>query len=202
MPRIAPTNIFHTMEHKTIKLSRLVGNKGQIEGLPENPRLWDDTDVQNLATSLEESPLLAEARPMLVVASQGKYVVLGGNLRLSAYRKLNADEAPCIVLDKGMSIEKLKEVVMKDNSSFGDWDTDELANKWQAFDLSAWGVDVAGLGEAAAYTGTNKEINTDDWKEDMTLRLRFTPDEMAWVRQRMSEKDPKVELLNALGYEG
>lgn len=125
-------------------------------------------------------------------------MVLGGNLRLAAYKRNKAKEAPCIVLED-LPTEKLLEIVMKDNSSFGEWDTDELANKWGDFQISAWGVNVAGLDAGAEYSGSNKEMNPDDWSEDMTLKIKLTPTQMQWVQKRFEGKDAKVELLNAIG---
>lgn len=98
--------------------------------------------------------------------------------------------------------DRLKEIVMKDNSSFGEWDSDELANKWSDLPLSSWGVDVSGLDAGAEYSGSNKEMDTDSWTEDMTLRLRFTPEQMDWVKKRLEGKDAKKELLTELGYYG
>lgn len=182
-----------------IRTSKLKGNSGQLEGLPENPRLWDATDVEILAESLNDSPLLAEARPLLVYPHEDKYIVLGGNLRLEAYKKNGAKEIPCYVMDN-VPFERLREIVMKDNSSFGEWDADELANKWSDLPLSSWGVDVAGLDAGSEYSGSNKEMNPDDWSEDMTLKLHFTHEQMAWVVKRFEGKDAKKELLTALGY--
>lgn len=189
------------MEPIRITLKKLHGNKGQISGLPANPRTWDATDVDNLAQSITDTPLLAEARPLLVYPYDGKYIVLGGNLRLEAYKKNKQDEAPCFVMDN-VPFDRLKEIVMKDNSSFGEWDSDELANKWSDLPLSSWGVDVSGLDAGAEYSGSNKEMDTDSWTEDMTLRLRFTPEQMDWVKKRLEGKDAKKELLTALGYYG
>lgn len=41
-----------------------------------------------------------------------------------------------------LSEDKLRQFVIADNGDFGQWDYDELANKWDAEDLSNWGVDV------------------------------------------------------------
>lgn len=181
-----------------IPLTKIVGNRGQIEGVPENPRQWDTTDVDRLAQSILDTPLLAEARPLLVCMHGGKYVVLGGNLRLEAYKRNKAKDAPCIIMEGSAAL--LREVALKDNASFGEWDIDELANKWGHLPLSSWGVDVADLDGGSDYTGTNKELDTDGWSEDMTMKLRFTPEELAWVKQRLQGKDARKEILTALGY--
>jgi len=124
------------------KLSRLVMNTGQISGLPKNPRQWTATDVDRLARSIEETPELLDARPLIVVEHGNKFVVLGGNLRLAALKKLGWEEVPCFLIPADAPVEKLKEIVIKDNGSFGEWDFDALANEWADLDLAAWGTGV------------------------------------------------------------
>lgn len=115
-------------------------NEGQIPGLPANPRQWTRDDVEKLARSLEETPELFEARPIIVIPYKGYYIVLGGNMRLAASRENNYTDVPCYVLPETTPLEKLKEIVIKDNSSFGAWDYDELGNNWDDLPLTDWGV--------------------------------------------------------------
>lgn len=122
-------------------LSEIELNSGQIEGLPANPRQWTLSDVERLAASLEETPELLEMRCPIVVSYEGKYVTLGGNLRIAAARHNKVESLPCFVLE-GATIQKMKEIVIKDNGSFGKWDWDSLANEWEGEELVEWGVDV------------------------------------------------------------
>lgn len=128
------------MEIVKLKLSALEPNTGQIPGLPINPRQWTKSDVDSLARSLTETPELFEARPLLVVPHEGKFVILGGNLRYEASRKNKAETVPCTVFPEDTPIEKMKELVIKDNGSFGEWDMDALANEWDDLPLADWGV--------------------------------------------------------------
>lgn len=128
------------METRRIKLTDLVLNEGQIAGLPTNPRQWTKTELNKLKKSLQETPELLEARGILVYPWAGKYLVLGGNMRLSALKALKAKDAPCIVFPEDTPVDKLKEVVIKDNGSFGQWDFDQLANDWGDLPLVDWGV--------------------------------------------------------------
>lgn len=130
------------METRKIKISQLHINKGQIPGLPSNPRQWTKEDVSRLKKSINETPELLEARGAIVYPYDGRYIVLGGNMRFSAVKALGWKEMPCIVLPEDMSKEKLKEIVIKDNGSFGGWDTDALANLWDDLPLCDWGVDI------------------------------------------------------------
>lgn len=128
------------MEITRLKLSELEPNAGQIPGLPMNPRQWTKSDVDKLARSLKETPELFEARPIIVTPNDGKYIILGGNLRYEGARTNKDKDAPCIIIPEGTPIEKMKEIVIKDNGSFGAWDWDMLANEWDDHPLSDWGV--------------------------------------------------------------
>ena len=128
------------MEIKRIRLTDLELNRGQVEGLPSNPRQWGKGELANLVKSIRETPELLDARGLIVWPYAGKYVILGGNMRFSALREMNAMDAPCMVMPEDTPIEKLREIVIKDNGAFGSWDYDMLANEWDDLPLPEWGV--------------------------------------------------------------
>ena len=124
-----------------INLKKLVFNTGQIEGVPRNPRDWTKEDVSRLAASIVETPELFEARPLLVVPRGERFVVIGGNMRLAAARELAMDAPPCYEI-QDRSVDNLKQMAIKDNVSFGEWDTDLLDKEWSACPLKEWGVTI------------------------------------------------------------
>lgn len=128
------------MEITRIRLTDLEQNRGQVEGLPSNPRQWGKGELDDLVKSIRETPELLEARGLIVWPYGGKYIILGGNMRFSALREMNAVDAPCMILPEDTPMEKLREIVIKDNGSFGSWDYDMLANEWDDLPLSDWGV--------------------------------------------------------------
>ena len=128
------------MQILKLKLSELTPNTGQIPGLPSNPRQWTKGDVDKIAKSLKETPELFEARPIIAVMYQGQKIILGGNLRYEGARKNKDKEAPVILFPENTPVEKMKEIVIKDNGSFGAWDIDQLANEWDNGHLAEWGV--------------------------------------------------------------
>lgn len=128
---------------QNIKISQIEINKGQIEGLPKNPRFIKDEKFKKLVKSIEENPEMLGYRELLVYPLDGKYVVIGGNMRLRACKQLGYKEVPCKVLPQDTTIEQLKAYTIKDNSGFGEWDFDLLANEWDVSDLSDWGVDLS-----------------------------------------------------------
>lgn len=127
-------------ETKKIELKLIEPNTGQIVGLPTNPRQWTRDEMDKLKASIIETPELLQARGLVVYPFDGKYIIMGGNMRYNAVKELNMISVPCIVLPEDMPVEKLKEIVIKDNGSFGEWDWDELANQWDEVNLADWGV--------------------------------------------------------------
>ena len=128
------------MEIVKLNIDQLEPNAGQIDGLPVNPRQWTRTDIDSLAKSLRETPELFEARPVIAVPHGDKFVILGGNLRYEASRANKATSVPAVVFPESTPVDKLKEIVIKDNGSFGQWDYDALANEWDDLPLVDWGV--------------------------------------------------------------
>lgn len=156
------------METRQIRIENMEINAGQIEGLPSNPRQWTKEEMERLKKSIKDTPELLEARGAIVYPHGGKYVVLGGNMRLSAVKALGWRTMPCIVLPEDIPVEKLKEIVIKDNGSFGEWDMDALANAWDDLPLSEWGVDVnwENIDVASTSGGSiSRGVSEDDFEE-------------------------------------
>lgn len=157
------------MEVQPIRIKDLEMNTGQIDGLPSNPRQWTKDEMDNLKKSISETPELLEARGAIVYPKDGKYIVLGGNMRLEAVKALGWKEMPCIVLPESLPVGKLKEIVIKDNGSFGEWDMDALANAWDDLPLSEWGANVAWEGIDSGNSGVSGEatsVTEDDFSEE------------------------------------
>ena len=143
-------------------------NTGQVPGLPKNPRQWTKAEIQNLKRSISETPELFMARGLLVYPHNGKYVVLGGNMRLEASKLLKLEQVPCIIFDASTPVDKLAEIVIKDNGSFGSWDYDQLANEWDNKPLTEWGVPAwdPDATEDDKKEEERKEVKEDDFDEE------------------------------------
>lgn len=147
-----------------IALKDLEQNTGQIPGLQANPRQWTKTEIDKIAKSLRETPELFEARPIIVIPSGDKYVILGGNLRFEGCKKNKDKDAPCFVLPEDTPVTKMQEVVIKDNGSFGEWDFDALANEWGDLPLTEWGVPAWDANEGGF--PSQGEAQEDDFDEE------------------------------------
>jgi ParB-like chromosome segregation protein Spo0J len=105
---------------------------------PENPRVIKDVKFQLLVDSIKDFPEMLEKRPLVV---NEDLQVLGGNMRLRAAQEAGLKEI-WIDIAEGWSIEKQNEFIIKDNSGFGEWDWDALANSWDLEDLNDWGLNM------------------------------------------------------------
>ena len=105
---------------------------------PDNPRVIKDHKFKKLVKSIQEFPKMLKLRPIVV---NDDLVVLGGNMRLRACKEAGLKEV-YILRASELSEEEQNEFIIKDNSSFGEWDWDILANDFDADLLSDWGLDI------------------------------------------------------------
>jgi DNA modification methylase len=108
---------------------------------PQNPRIIKDEKFTRLKKSLQEFPQMMTLRP-IVIDDQG--VVLGGNMRLEALKALGHKEIPDEWVKRASELteEQKREFIIKDNSAFGEYNWDVLANEWSDYPLTDWGVDL------------------------------------------------------------
>jgi DNA modification methylase len=111
---------------------------GKIKLNPNNPRLIKDDKFTKLVQSIKDFPEMLEIRPIVV---NDDMVILGGNMRFKACKEAGLKEVP-IIIASGLSEEKQREFLIKDNVSGGEWDWDMLANQWDELELDAWGLDI------------------------------------------------------------
>lgn len=188
------------METRKIKLADIQPNRGQIEGLPRNPRKWDKEEMDRLKRSIEETPELMEARGLIVVEHEGKYVVLGGNMRLAVLQGLdNIEFTPCIVIPQDTPLRKLKEIAIKDNAKFGEWDYDALADEWNEFDLADYGINDFSEDPDDKPAGDGNASPVDD---RVTIEIELSPDEFLFVSGKFREmgETPEAAVLKILNY--
>ena len=171
---------------RVIPLDQLQLNEGQVDWLPKNPRKWTQTDIDRTKKSLDEDADFIQDRPLLAVPGPEKdtFVVFGGNLRLTAARLLGWPGAPVVVYHpEGIRKEDRQTVLrraIKDNGSFGSWDTDELASwDFETFELEDFGVPewiTGGAGSAqhgsAAEAPTAKEDDFEEDKDGILVRCK------------------------------
>jgi len=115
---------------KKVKITEVIAN-------PNNPRLIKDDKFKKLVKSIQEFPDMLNVRPIVVNTDM---VVLGGNMRLKAIKEAGIKEINVDIVD--WNEQQQKEFIVKDNVGYGEWDWEDLANNWDAEELTDWGLDI------------------------------------------------------------
>ena len=115
---------------KKVKITEVIAN-------PNNPRLIKDDKFRKLVKSIQDFPDMLNVRPIVVNKDM---VVLGGNMRLKAIKEAGHTEVAVEIVD--WNEQQQKEFIVKDNVGYGEWDWDDLANNWDAQELTDWGLDI------------------------------------------------------------
>jgi uncharacterized ParB-like nuclease family protein len=129
------------VEIREIPINEIVENKGQIPDVPKNPRKINKRRFEELKESIQNSPEMKKLNEVKVLPFGGKYIVIGGNMRLKAYRELGYKKILCKVLPEDTKAEKIREYIIQDNNEFGENDLDVLAECWNGDELSKWNID-------------------------------------------------------------
>jgi hypothetical protein len=109
----------------------------EIKLNPNNPRLIKDDKFAKLVQSIKDFPEMLEIRPIVV---NDDMIILGGNMRYKACKEAGLKEVH-IIKASGLSEEKQREFLIKDNVSGGEWDFD-LLKEWDKLKLEEWGLEL------------------------------------------------------------
>ena len=172
----------------------------KIKANPNNPRLIKGDKFKKLVQSIKDFPEMLKLRPIVV---NKKMVVLGGNMRLKACIDAGLKE---IWVAKAWELtpEQENEFIIKDNSNFGDWDWDILANIWDNQKLNDWGIDVWQPEEQIDYSvlddiDLDEEIQTmyDQTKKAIILEYstEVYEDKVRKVYEKLKNKGVNLQEL-------
>ena len=115
---------------------RAISELNELEG---NPRTIKKDDFERLKKSIQENQDYFEARPIILSDRTGKLVIIAGNQRYKAAKAIGLTEVPTVLLS-GLTEEREREIVIRDNVENGEWDFEILANEWDIESLQDWGV--------------------------------------------------------------
>lgn len=160
----------------------------QIRPNPDNPRFIKEGKFEKLVKSIKEFPEMLELRPIVVNQDM---VVLGGNMRLKACEEAGIEQVPIIFADN-LTEEQQKEFIIKDNSSFGEWDWDLLANEWDTDLLEDWGIDLPVLLEEPDMD----DLIADPKSKPATMKITFDSPE------QLQKAEIDIQELIDRKYEG
>lgn len=135
-----------------------------LRKLPNNPRVIKDQAFKTLCKSIQDNPDYFEARPCILSDRTGELIIIAGNQRFEAAKFLKLKEIPTHLIS-GLTEEREKEIIIRDNVANGEWDMDLLANEWNEADLKEWGVNTV-------WSGLDVNNMTDD---DINIDEEFDP---------------------------
>ena len=165
----------------------------QIKSNPNNPRIIKDHKFKQLVKSIQDFPQMLELRPIVIDENN---MVLGGNMRLKACLEAGLTDVP-VIHANNLSDEKKKEFIVKDNVGYGEWDWDDLANNWDALELTEWGLDIPN------FDVNNLEAEEDDFavpdggtKTDIVLGDLFEIGEHRLLCGDSTDSDQVAKLMN------
>jgi DNA modification methylase len=170
---------------KKVKITEVITN-------PNNPRLIKDDKFRKLVKSIQDFPDMLNVRPIVVNKDM---VVLGGNMRLKAIKEAGHTEVAVEIVD--WNEQEQKEFIVKDNVGYGEWDWDDLANNWDAQELTEWGLDIPN------FDATVLEAEEDDFavpeggiETDIVLGDLFEIGEHRLLCGDSTDSDQVAKLMN------
>lgn len=162
---------------------------------PSNPRTITGEKFDKLVKSIRDFPEMLDIRPVVV---NNDMVVLGGNMRLKAAQEAGMTEI-AVIKASDLTPEQQREFIIKDNVGFGDWDWELIGQDWDGELLEDWGLDVVNMD----FSDYNKEIDTNDFADEMQMVLKYNEADYWKVKEQLSKiaETPEQSVWKLLGNE-
>lgn len=173
------------VEIKELPIDQLVENKGQIPGVPKNPRKISKRRFEELKKSIERSPEMRKLSEVKVFPFNGKYVVIGGTQRKKAYKELGYKTVLCKILPEDTPPEKIREYIIQDNNAFGENDLDILAENWKADELTEWCIGLEIYEKKPEQDEIKGEVEfTEVLNEEHNYLVLYFDNEVDWLQAK------------------
>jgi len=163
-----------------------------IKANPNNPRLIKDDKFHKLVKSIQEFPEMLNLRPIVVNADS---IVLGGNMRLKACKEAGLKQVP-VIFAEDLTEEQQKQFIIKDNVGFGEWDWEDLANNWNAEELSEWGLDIPDFKVQEVEAQEDDYEIPEELKTDIVLGDLFEIGEHRLLCGDSTDSEQVAKLMN------
>lgn len=166
----------------------------ELNLLPENPRKISKADLDRLVDSIHLNGFW-EHRPLAIVERGGRFIVLCGNQRLRAAKKLKIEEVPTLLYTE-MSKDEENELILRDNINNGEWDFNALNVEEMFADVNFdfIGLDIPGV-DIEKPKKSAKVDNVDDSEDEGHESESFY---RSMFRDVLYESDNEFEIPNLL----
>lgn len=183
------------VELMELPIGELVENTGQIPGVPTNPRKISKEKFNALCESIRKSPEMKSLDEVKVYPYDGKYVVISGNHRFRAYKKLKWENVLCKVLPADLPKEKLREYVIKENMHYAEND-EKLLSSWDIKELVSWDVPMKMKGGGKSEEEQGDVEFTQILDESHNYVVLFFDNDVDWLQAQTLMGLKPVRLLS------
>ena len=159
-----------------LPIDEVENNTGQVPGLNANPREITITEYKKLKNSLAKNRGFTALNELKVFPWHGKWITIGGNMRLQAMRELGWAEVIAKPLPEDTDIETLNRYILLDNASFGKWDFDCLANEYDINDIVDAAINIPTPEEDEG------ERREEDEKGGVCRHFTFSPEQVEFMK--------------------
>ena len=173
-------------------------NVSDLHPLPNNPRKITKVELERLVDSIKINGFW-EHQPMAVEMQDGKLVVLSGNQRLMAVKKLKLKEVPTVLYSELTDNERI-DIILRSNISNGEWDYNTLQTD---VDFADTDFDFIGLEFPQDFGDTAKDKNQKDYESNDDDSEEFLKDNKedfyrSMLKDVLYESDNIFEIPNLL----
>lgn len=154
--------------------------------LKDNPRKISRADLDRLVDSIRINGFWKH-RPITLSNRTGELVVIAGNQRLKAAKKLKLEEVPT-VLYSDITEEQEADIVLRDNINNGQWDVNLLDDGWKdKVDFSFIGLDIPDFDEEDSKKSKKKAKGEDPEADDPESGENTEDDKEAFYRSMLTD---------------
>ena len=168
-------------------------NIDEVAKLERNPRKISKKELKGLIKSIEQLPDYFEAHPIVLSDRTGKLVVIDGNQRLEAAKRLGLKQVPTALMT-GLSEERERKVILLANKSAGVWDYEMLANEWDLQLLQDCNIEIPNVSIDVDVEEPEREEKIDDEGEEVEDKSF----EDMMIKDCLFESDNDFEIPNLL----
>lgn len=166
-----------------------------IQKHPNNPRFISEEAIEELKKSIQNFEKMLEYRPILVDKETG--YILGGNQRWEACKRLGKTQVPVIFITD-LDEEKKKELLLKDNIQFGEWDYEELKKGFTQEELITFGLEDARY--ISFDTDEDFEFNEDEQEDTEPEEEENVIKKLAFLLDSDDYEDTLTKLTEYIDY--
>lgn len=163
--------------------------------LRENPRKINKADFEKLVDSIHMNGFW-EHRPLAITERDGLFVVLCGNQRLKAAKKLKIEEVPTVLYTE-LTQDEESDLILRDNINNGEWDFNALQvdDLFADVDFNFIGLDIPNLDKSDA---KNSKRQTDEIEEPDEEEQEKEAFYRSMFKDVLYESDNEFEIPNLL----